>query len=385
MRILYIHNDYAKLSGEETAAEAIVELLKEHGHEVAWHRRSSAEIAGSAWGHIKSLFTGLVNPCEGNAVAKHIQEFKPDIVQVQNIYPLLSPSIFLAIRKCGVPIVMRCPNYRLFCPNGLCCDKQGHVCEECFDGHEWRCAFKNCTGSPLKSMGYALRGWAARVTRRILDNVDVFIVQTEFQRKKFIAQGIPEEKIGIVPGIMQSMEPEVRWCPGKYVTYVGRVSEEKGIVEFLEVARRLPDIPFMVTGSYDDMQKICKSVLANVTWTGFLKGEKLRQAYLDSRIVVVPSRCYEGFPNVIVQAMQLERPVITTDLGASGSIVEEGVTGEKFRPMDVDDLYSKIIKCYDNVEQCEYYGKAGRKKALENYSRDIIYEILIGLYKKLLP
>ena len=49
MRLLYIHNDYAKPSGEETAAEAIVGLLKEHGHEVEWHRRSSAEIAGSAF------------------------------------------------------------------------------------------------------------------------------------------------------------------------------------------------------------------------------------------------------------------------------------------------------------------------------------------------
>ena len=101
MRILYIHNDYAKPSGEETAAEAIVALLKEHGHEVEWHRRSSAEIAGSAWRQIKSLFTGLVNPCEAKAVTKHIHEFKPDLVQVQNIYPLLSPSIFPAIFSRG--------------------------------------------------------------------------------------------------------------------------------------------------------------------------------------------------------------------------------------------------------------------------------------------
>ena len=134
MRILYIHNDYAKPSDEETAAEAIVALLQEHGHEVEWHRRSSAEISGRICGQMKSLFAGVTNPSEAHAVKQHIANFRPDIVLVQNVYPLLSPSVFPAIKKTGIPIVMRCPNYRLFCPNGLCCDMQGHVCEECFCG-----------------------------------------------------------------------------------------------------------------------------------------------------------------------------------------------------------------------------------------------------------
>jgi len=321
MKILYIHNDYAKPSGEETAAEAIVSLLQEHGHQVQWHRRSSAEIAGSTYGKIKSMFTGLWNPAEARAITRQIQEFRPELVQVQNIYPLISPSIFRAIRSCGVPIVMRCPNYRLFCPNGLCCDSLGMVCEQCLGGHEWNCFRKRCLGGSLKSGAYALRGWLARVTRRILDNVDVFLVQTEFQRQKFIQQGIPAEKLSVVPGIMQSMPPAESWSPGKYVTFIGRVSAEKGIEEFVECARRLPELPFQVVGDPEGMPGIRDAAPANVSWSGFLQGEALRQAYLDSRVIVVPSRCYEGFPNVIVQAKQLERPVLAADIGAPGAIV----------------------------------------------------------------
>ncbi len=382
MRVLYIHNDYAKPSGEETAAEAIVALLREHGHEVAWHRRSSAEIAGSLYGQVKSLFSGLANPWEARAVARHIREFHPDVVQVQNPYPLLSPSIFPAIKRCGVPLVMRCPNYRLFCPNGLCCDNSGKVCELCFGGHEWHCATKNCAGRHLKSLGYALRGWAARVTRRILDNVDVFVVQTEFQRQKFIQQGIPEEKLAILPGIMQKLEPPAEWQPGKYVTYIGRCSEEKGILEFIECAKTLPDVPFMVAGAYDGIPGLRENAPANVTWTGFLKGEALRQAFLDSRMVVVPSRCYEGFPNTIVQAMQLEKAVVAVNLGSSGSIVQEGVTGEKFAPMNVSEMAQKITSLYGNIDHCRAYGTAGRQEALRLYSRDRIYQKLIDIYRK---
>ena len=380
MRVLYIHNDYAKPSGEETAAEAIVALLREHGHEVVWHRRSSAEIAGSLYGKVKSLLTGLANPWEARAVARHIREFHPDIVQVQNPYPLLSPSIFPAIKRCGVPLVMRCPNYRLFCPNGLCCDNSGKVCELCFGGHEWHCATKNCAGGHFKSFGYALRGWAARVTRRILDNVDVFVVQTEFQRQRFIQQGIPEKKLAILPGIMQKMEPATEWQPGKYVTYIGRCSEEKGIIEFVDCARRLPDIPFMVAGSYDGMPGLRESAPSHILWSGFLKGDALRQAFCDSRMVVVPSRCYEGFPNTIVQAMQMERPVVAVNLGSSGSIVQEGSTGEKFTPMSVDEMTMKVEALYHDIVRCRRYGQSGRHEALHLYSRDTIYTRLMDIY-----
>ena len=62
MKVLYIHNDYARPSGEEHASGEIVELLREHGHEVRWFKRSSAEIANSKLGQIKSFFTGIYNP-----------------------------------------------------------------------------------------------------------------------------------------------------------------------------------------------------------------------------------------------------------------------------------------------------------------------------------
>jgi len=373
MRILYIHNDYAKPSGEEHAAAALAELLSEHGHEVEFFRRSSAEIADSAWGRLKSFFTGIANPCAARSLVRKLDEYRPDLAIVQNVYPLLSPSVFRPLKEHGLPVVMRCPNYRLFCPNGLCCDMQGNICEECFGGHEWHCALKSCAGGRFKSLGYAVRGWAARVSRRILDNVDVFVVQTEFQRQKFIQQGIPEDKLAILPGIMQKMESAKEWQAGKYVTFIGRCSEEKGIIEFIECARLLPDLPFRVVGAYDGMPGIREQSPANVEWLGFLKGEALRQAYLDSRMIVVPSRCYEGFPNVIVQAMQMERPVVAVNLGSSGSIVLEGVTGDKFTPMDVHEMAGKISSLYADLERCRQYGEAGHQEATALYSREQIY------------
>ena len=380
MKILYVHNDYARPSGEESAAAALADMLREHGNAVEFFSRSSAEIAASAAGRIKAFFAGICNPFAARALAKKLDEFQPDLVQVQNLYPLLSPSIFRPIKARNLPVVMRCPNYRLFCPNGLCYN--GKVCERCFGGKEWNCARYNCAGSRLKSLGYALRNYAARSSKRILNNVDMFIVQTEFQKRKFIEQGIPEEKLGIVPGIMPDIVPAETWEPGKFVTFVGRVSPEKGIDEFLAAARALPELPFMVAGSYEGMPEIVQAAPPNVVFRGFLRGEELRKAYLDSRCIVVPSKWYEGFPNVIVMSMMLKRPTLTAAIGATGSIITDGVEGLLFRPGDPADLADKIRSLYDDSARCRTMGEAGAAKAERLYSREKIYHCLSEIFER---
>jgi glycosyltransferase involved in cell wall biosynthesis len=382
MKILYVHNEYASPSGEEHASRSICEMLEENGHEVFWFKRSSAEIKDSVLGKIKAFFAGICNPFAAGKLAKVLDEVKPDIVQVQNLYPLLSPAVFRPIKKRGIPIVMRCPNYRLFCPNGLCFDENGQVCEKCFgNAKELWCLKKNCLESRFKTLGYAVRNFAARITRRILNSVDIFIVQTEFQKQKFIGQGIAAEQIGILPGITPFFETPENYDLGEAITFIGRISPEKGIDEFIEAARQLPDIPFVVAGSYDGMPGITDNSPPNLTWTGFLTGNELRDAYLNSRIIAVPSKCYEGFPNVIVLGMVLKRPIITTAIGAMCSIVDHEQNGLLFEPGNADDFVVKIKDLYYDIDKCKVMGINGCEKAAELYSRKAIYDTLMDIYK----
>jgi glycosyltransferase involved in cell wall biosynthesis len=383
MKILYVHNEYSRPSGEEHASRSICEMLADYGHEVVWFKRSSAEIADSKLGKLKAFVAGICNPFAAKELAKVLDEVKPDIVQVQNIYPLLSPAIFRPIKKRGIPIVMRCPNYRLFCPNGLCFDEKGQVCEKCFGyGKELWCIRKNCLGSRFKTLGYAVRNFAARITRRILDNVDIFIVQTKFQKQKFIEQGIQAEKIGILAGITPLFEEPENYDLGDAITFVGRVSPEKGIDEFIEAARQLPDIPFVVAGSYAGMPGIDNDSPVNLTWAGFLSGNDLRDAYLNSRIIAVPSKCYEGFPNVIVLGMVLKRPIIAANLGSMCSIVDHEQNGLLFEPGNTDDFVAKIKDLYYDNDRCKAMGMNGEQKAGELYSREAIYNALMDIYQR---
>ena len=375
MRILYIHNDYAKPSGEEHASGELIQLLREHGHVVEKYSRSSAEIADSAFGKIKSFFTGIWNPLEAKRLRVYLKRFKPDVAIVQNLYPLLSPSIFKPLKDIHVPVVMRCPNSRLFCPGGLCLDNDGHICEKCFGrGKEWWCIRKNCEKSLFKSVGYAARNAVARKSKAILDGVDVFIVQSAFQKEKFILQGIQGERIGILPGIAPVItESEEEVQIGNWFTFVGRVSEEKGIYEFIEAAKHLPHLTFKVAGNLDGNFKKPTDMPTNVEFTGFLKGRELDDLYRKSRAIVVPSKWYEGFPNVIVRGMLLKRPVITSDIGAMQSIIDNGVNGITVSPGDTRALKKAIEELSKDENKSIEYGLKGYEKASSLYSREQIY------------
>ena len=386
MKILYIHNDYARPSGEEHASGEIANLLMEHGHEVRWFKRSSAEIEGSILGQIKAFFAGVYNPSSAKALHKVLRDFQPDIVQVQNLYPLISTSIFKTLRRYGVPVVMRCPNYRLFCPNGLCLDSRGEVCEKCWGrGRELWCVRKNCVNSFFKSLGYAVRNAYARITGDIRNGVDVFIVQSEFQKRKFESQGIPAHRIGILPGIAPVVKDVAHdVAMGDYVTFVGRVSAEKGIYEFIDAARALPHIPFKVAGNLDASFKMPHDLPSNVEFVGFYKGDALNELYLKSRIIVVPSKWYEGFPNVIVRAMLLKRPVITTNIGAMQSIIDHEKNGLLVPPADSKALTEAVNKLWDDVALCTAMGIDGKAKADALYSREEIYKSLMEIYEQAL-
>ena len=211
------------------------------------------------------------------------------------------------------------------------------------------------------------------------------MVQTAFQREKFIKNGIPSKKLFIVPGITPSIPDSSESYESTYVSFVGRVSEEKGIKEFLEAARLLPSLTFIVVGSYQNSQAYLKaSSPANVLWKGFLSGKDLDLIFRQSRIVVVPSKWYEGFPNVITQAMKHGKPVITSNLGAMATIIDHGENGLLVEPGDSIGLAKAIRELYKDTEKCNLLGANAKKKADTFYSGNKVYDDLIDLYSGLL-
>jgi glycosyltransferase involved in cell wall biosynthesis len=384
MKIVIVHNRYGlpgRGSGEEVAIDAISNLLRDKGHTIIPHIRSSLEVPQMKLGRLGPFFTGIYNVCAKQEMEKLLDREKPDLVFVQNLFPLFSPSVLVACRKANVPVAMRCPNYRLVCPNGLFMTK-GKICERCSGGKEYWCILKNCEDNIFKSIGYALRGFTARLFSLFKDNVDVFMVLTEFAKKKLVQNGFPAKKIQVISGLadMDRFNSGFNRNQGRYVGFVGRVSPEKGIDLLVEAAKRLPDIPFKVAGNFDRLPNLTRQAPPNVEFLGQLDQAALTSFYSKARMIVAPSKWYEGLPMTIIEAMLAGRPVICSDIGGLPEIVDDSATGLLFHFDDPGDLTEKIQRLWNDPELCRKMGAAAREKAEKAYHPDAFYERLMSAH-----
>ncbi len=380
MRICIVHNFYRHPGGEDTVVRNLCSLLVDHDHLVIPFFRYSEDIAAMPLGKLRAFFSGIYNFSAHQTMCALLAAQPPDTIHVHNLFPLISPSVLRAGGQAGVPIVMTLHNYRLSCPTGLHL-VHGQVCERCAGGKEHWCVFRHCAGSMPRSLGYAVRNLAARTLRLYADNVAVYIVFTQFHRDRLIAEGVPSDRVAILPNMVVP-EPTTDAGPlGDYVAFVGRLSPEKGIETLLRAACRCPDIPFRIAGSSAWMPHLVRTAPENVGFVGHLTGRELQDFYRSARMLVMPSVWFETFGMSLVEAMAWQKPTITSRIGALTEVIEEGITGLAVAPGNAEELSEKIRYLWDRPGACRQMGKAGREKVLREYSPTRYYDRLMAVYE----
>lgn len=372
MKILIVHNNYGKYSGEEAVVDKMAAMLQGLGHDVAQLRMSTEGLRDSAIGKIKGFVAGIHSPAGVRAMREALRREKPDVVNVHNLYPFISPAALRECKRAGVPVVMTVHNFRLICPTGLFM-RDGGPCEYCLTkGNEWGCVKFNCENSLLKSVGYAARNAVARIKRHYIDCVDKFACITDFQRRKLIEAGFPAEKITVIPN---SMDAEVAEEPktGDYVAFCGRLSREKGIDLIIEVARRHPEIPFRLAGECREAALI-ENLPKNVELVGYKTGNELTEFYRNARFMVMASRWYEGFPMSILESAQHYKAVIGPDHGGFTEIIGAGddAIGLLFEPGNADALDAAVTRLWNNPDECTALGIKANEKLKSQYSTQVI-------------
>lgn len=382
MKILIVHNDYGKYSGEEAVVDKMAAMLTAHGHQVAFFRRSSEGSRGSLRGNLRGFFSGIYSASGVRGLREALRREKPDVVNVHNLFPFISPAALFECRKAGVPVVMTIHNFRLICPTGLFM-RDGRPCETCLErGNEWSCLRHNCEHSALKSLGYTLRNVYARWIGAYGKNVDRFACITEFQRQKLIAAGYDAEKIVVIPNSIDAPE-QLEQTQGEYVAYIGRLSYEKGYDLLVEIARRNPAIAFRIAGATRTPDGV--TIPDNMQLMGYLKGAELDDFVRNARFVVMPSRCYEGFPMAILEAACYGKPTIGPDHGGFSEIIGSGpdAIGRLFRPNDIADLERQITQLWDEPQEVERLGTKAFVKLKSHYDQKVVYAMWEQLFNDL--
>lgn len=382
MKILLVHNDYGKYSGEEAVVDKLATMLEQHGHKISFYRKSTADSRDNIMGKIQGFLSGIYSPNGVAGMKAILDKENPDVVNIHNLYPFISPAALFECKKRGIPVVMTVHNFRLICPTGLFM-RNGKPCETCLHKmNEWSCIRYNCEHSILKSVGYTLRNTFARWTKAYKKNVVFFACITEFQKKKLVEAGFDENRITVIPNSVespQSYHPNL----GNYVAYIGRLSHEKGYDLLIEVAQRHPDITFCFAGAQREQSNI--SIPENVVFMGYLQKEELSEFIQNARFIVMPSRCYEGFPMAILEAASHGKPTICPNHGGFTEIIGQGenAIGKLFAPSNVDDLEKQIVELWNDPKTTEDLGKKAFKKLQERYSSEVVYKQWETLFEEL--
>ncbi|HYE41362.1 MAG TPA: glycosyltransferase [Ramlibacter sp.] len=369
------HNAYQQRGGEDSVAQAEVDLLRSRGHEVLLYSRHNDEIAGQ--GKAALAMQTVWSRRTSHDVDRLVREFDPDVIHVHNTFPLISPSLYWAADRARRPVVQTLHNFRLLCPQAMFL-REGKVCEDCLGHVPWRGVARGCyRGSVAQSGVLAGAVTLHRALGTYQHKVTRYVALNQFCRDKFVQGGLPAERIRIKPNFIES-DAQPQWSERSGGLFVGRLSEEKGVDVLADAVKQLPSNPVSVIGG-GDLATLATEAFGE-RYLGFKPmGEILKQMG-RSLYLVVPSIWYENFPRTIVEAYSCGLPVIASRIGALAEIVTDGVTGLLFEPGDAQDLAHKLQWAEDHPEAMCEMGRAARAAYEAHYTPERNYQQLMEIY-----
>ncbi len=399
MKILMVNKFLYPRGGSESYMLYLADHLKKIGHEVEFFGMyDENNIVGNSAGlytqnmdfHSNGLgrflypFKIIYSFEAKKKIMKVIEDFKPDIVHMNNINFQLTPSIIYGIKKKGIPLVQTVHDYQMICPNHLLYNFDKNTpCEKCVRGSGLDCIRNKCIhGSLVKSIiGFIEARFYALL--KTYKKVDLFVCPSNFLKNKLMSsKGFYKGKTKTIHNFINK-EKFINTARKEepYIVFVGRLSKEKGIENIAGAAKLLPEYTFIVAGSGPD-EGILKDI-PNVKLAGFLTGDKLCELMGNAKVLLLPSVCYENCPLSILEAHSLGVPVVTMNSGGMAELVKDGVNGTLVNEPTPEGI---ALKLKETIENEDYYKtiKENCKSEKDNIlSVETYADILIKEYEKL--
>lgn len=383
LSVLIIHNRYQQPGGEDTVVRADASLLRRAGHRVIEYVRDNSELSGLGLADkARLLFDTSWNARSYGDIKQIIRVHRPDVAHCHNFLPLVSPAAYYACKRSGVPVVQTLHNYRLICPAGTLF-RRGQRCD-CCNRHPIRSIARGCyRNSKLQTAAVSLMNNAHRLTGTWQQKVDAYITPSRFCRDLFVRAGLPPEKIFHRANLLES-DPPRRNEPGRYALFVGRLSEEKGVLPMLRTWRELRHVPLHIVGDgplRPDTTTLISSLGLNANVFGQLSPDETLAQIRNARFLVFPSQWDEPFGMVLLEAAACGVPAIASRVGAVPEIVEHLRTGLLFDPENFEELVDGVRWAWSHPAQIAEMGDQAHQRYREQFSAEQSYEALINVYR----
>jgi glycosyltransferase involved in cell wall biosynthesis len=184
------------------------------------------------------------------------------------------------------------------------------------------------------------------------------------------AHALGAREVRVVPMGITVPETTVEPDDPPHVLFVGRLSEEKGVLDLAEAAG---DLPLVVVGDGPLREHLPQAV-------GFVSPAELGHHFDRAAVVVCPS-LREGYGVVARQAMAHARPVVASNVGGLAEAIVDGESGLLVPPGDRPALRAALQRLLGNPELRARLGVAARERVKERYARDVAARAMLAAYE----
>jgi glycosyltransferase involved in cell wall biosynthesis/O-antigen/teichoic acid export membrane protein len=369
MKILVVHNRYrsSSPSGEDRVVDQEHVALVDAGHVVRRFELFSDDIATFSPAR-KALVPAEVvwNPKSARDIAPVLEEFRPDVVHVHNLFPLLSPAVLTACQRHGIPSVVTLHNYRLICPAGTLF-RDGAACRDCvglkvpLPGVRHGCY----RGSAAATIPIATATAAQRPIWRTAPSAYVFL--SDAQRREMESMELPLDRCFVKPNLVLPVPARDEAEP--LVVYTGRFTEAKGVRVLMQAWDRLLErrpttalrLAFAGSGPLEETLRSWARSRPSVDVVGLLDREACTALVRRARAAVVPSEWPEPFGLVVPEAMAAGVAPIATAHGSFVDMIADGVDGLLYPPGDANALARIFEVAEDDPTSLDQLGQEARR------------------------
>lgn len=236
---------------------------------------------------------------------------------------------------------------------------------------------------------------------KALKNADHLVSVSGFTGNKTVSLFNLKKDFTVIPnGIdIEDFRPFGGNAQPNQLFYFGTLIRKKGILELAEIFNviisKKPDIQLIVAGrdvidikENESTLKLFKSRLNeraqhNFTYLGEVAYQKIKNVLSNSAVVVLPSFA-EALPMTWLEAMAMEKPLVTSNIGWAKEVMVNGETGFTENPKDHKAYAEKILYLLDNPCEAAEMGKAARGRVKKKFSTEVVVDQNIKFYNSVL-
>jgi len=235
--------------------------------------------------------------------------------------------------------------------------------------------------------------------KKALAGADHLLSVSEFTAAKTAALFGLKKKIEVIPNSVDVSY----FCPRNTavepntILYFGSIIRKKGVLElagtFNLIIEKNPearllfagkDVKDHITSSSTKqlvLNKLSPAALKNTAWLGVLPYEKVLAQIAAANVVALPSFA-EALPMTWLEAMAMEKALVTSDIGWAKEVMIDGVTGFAVDPKDHQKYAAKVLRLLNDPVLALKMGKAAREQVVGKFSSEVVVRRNIGFYEK---